>query len=147
MKTTTTTDFTTTIMVDRTVREAFDAISDVSGWWAKDFKGRAKILNDVFTVTFGQTFVDFKIAEVVPGEKVVWLVTDCNLHWLKDHKEWKNTSVVWEIAPVGSATEITMTHVGLAPACECYDDCNVGWTRHINGSLYKLLSEGVGQPQ
>jgi len=146
MKTTTTTDFTTTVVVDRTPIEAFDAIANVNGWWAKNFTGSAEIVNDEFTVKFGDTFADFKISEAVPGKRVVWLVTDCNLHWINDKKEWKGTEVVWEIAPVGNATEIVMTHIGIVPEAECYNDCSAGWSGHINGSLYKLLSEGVGQP-
>jgi hypothetical protein len=147
MKTMTTTDFTTTVVVDQTPQEAFDAIANVNAWWAKSFKGSAKKVNDMFNVTFGDTFVDFKITEAVPGKRVVWLITDCNLHWLKDKKEWNGTQVVWDIAPAGNTTEIVMTHIGLVPESECYDDCYAGWTGHIKGSLYKLLSEGVGQPE
>ncbi|MDB5141494.1 MAG: hypothetical protein JWQ66_207 [Mucilaginibacter sp.] len=147
MKTMTTPDFTATVVVDQTPNEAFDAIANVGAWWAKSFKGNAKNENDVFSVTFGETFVNFKITEAVPGKKVVWLVSDCNLHWLTDKKEWRDTQVVWDIARVGNTTKIVMTHVGLVPESECYDDCSVGWTGHIKSSLYKLLSEGVGQPE
>jgi hypothetical protein len=146
MKTMTTTDFTTTVMVDQTPQEVFDAIANVDGWWAKNFKGNAKKAGDAFTVKFGETFVDFKITEAVPGKKVVWLVTDCNLHWINDKKEWKGTEVVWDIQYIGNATEIVMTHIGIVPAAECYNDCSAGWSGYINGSLYKLLSESVGQP-
>ena len=142
----TTTDFSATLVVDKTPKEAFDAIADVSAWWAKNFTGNSKNKGDVFSVKFGDTFVNFKITEAVPGKKVIWLVTDCNLHWIKDKKEWKGTQVVWDIAPVGNTTEIVMTHVGLVPESECYNDCYAGWNGHIKGSLYKLLSEGVGMP-
>ena len=101
MKTITTPDFTTTVVVNKTPEEAFDAIANVSAWWAKNFKGSAKNENDVFTVTFGATFVDFKITEVVPGKKVVWLVTDCNLHWINDKKEWKKTECIWTLTEKG----------------------------------------------
>jgi hypothetical protein len=146
MKTMTTADFTATIVVDQTPQAAFDAIADVSAWWAKNFKGNSKNVNDVFSVKFGETFVDFKITESVPGKKVVWLVTDCNLHWLSDKKEWNGTRVVWDINPIGNATEIVMTHIGIVPEAECYNDCSAGWNEHIKSSLYKLLSEGVGLP-
>ncbi len=142
----TTTDYTATVVVDKTPQEAFNAIADVGAWWAKSFKGNAKNVNDVFSVKFGETFVDFKIIESVPGKRVVWLVTDCNLHWLSDKKEWNGTRVVWDINPVGNATEIAMTHIGIVPESECYSDCSVGWDEHIKSSLYKLLSEGVGLP-
>ncbi len=143
----TTTDFITTLVVNKTPEEAFDAIANVSGWWAKNFKGEAKSEDDVFSVIFGETFVDFKIAEAIPGKKVVWQVTDCNLHWINDKKEWKGTRVVWEITPVGNATEIVMTHIGITPDAECFDDCSAGWNGHIKSSLYSLLTEGAGQPE
>jgi hypothetical protein len=142
----TTTDFSTILVVDQTPEEAFDAIANVNAWWAKNFKGNSKNENDVFSVKFGDTFVDFKIIESLPGKRVVWLVTDCNLHWLTDKKEWKDTRVVWDIAPIGNTTEVVMTHIGLVPEAECYDDCSAGWGKHIKSSLYKLLSEGVGLP-
>ena len=79
-------------------QEAMKKISQVNGWWAKNFTGKAEKLNDKFSVHFDETFVDFKISELVPNKKVVWKVTDCNLHWIKAKKEWKGTEVVFEIS-------------------------------------------------
>jgi hypothetical protein len=139
-------DFTATLLVSQTPTEAFDAIANVSAWWAKSFKGNAKNENDAFSVTFGETSVDFKVTESVSGEKLVWLVTDCNLHWLTDKKEWKDTRIVWDIATTGNATEIVMTHVGLVPEIECFENCKKGWSFYVGESLYKLLTENKGMP-
>jgi hypothetical protein len=146
MKTMTTTDFAITIMVDQTPAEALDAIANVPGWWNENFKGSAKNLDDVFSIQFGETWVDFKIVEWVPETKAVWLVTDCYLHWLADKKEWNGTRIAWEIATVGKATEITMTHVGLVPEIECFENCKKGWNFFIGESLFKLLTENKGLP-
>jgi hypothetical protein len=142
----TTTDFSTTLVVDKTPAEVFDAIANVGAWWVKSFKGNAKTKNDVFSVTFGETFVNFKITDAIPGKKSVWLVTDCNLHWLADKKEWKDTRIVWDITPIGKATEIVMTHAGLVPEIECFEDCKKGWSFFVGESLYKLLTENKGLP-
>ena len=142
----TTSDFAVTIMVDQTPAEAFDAIADIPGWWNENFKGSAKSLHDVFSIQFGETFVDCKIVELAPEKKAVWLVTDCNLHWLADKKEWNGTRVVWDIAANGKATEITMTHVGLVPEIECFENCKKGWNFFIGESLFKLLTEKKGLP-
>ncbi len=142
----TTPDFTATVMVDQTPVEAFEAIANVRGWWTENFKGASKSLDDVFSVQFGETFVNFKIVESVPEKKAVWLVTDCNLHWLTDKKEWKGTQVVWEVAPVGAATEIVMTHIGLVPEVECFENCRKGWDFFVRESLFKLLTEKKGLP-
>lgn len=69
-------DYNATITVNSTAKEAFKKIAQVGGWWAKDFTGKAEKLNDTFTIRFGDTFVDFKITEVIPDTKIVWCVAD-----------------------------------------------------------------------
>jgi hypothetical protein len=83
---------------------------------------------------------------VVPGKKVVWQVKDCNLHWINDKKEWKDTSVVWEASSNNGATRVKMTHAGLVPGVECYDNCKGGWDFFVGESLSKLLNENKGLP-
>jgi hypothetical protein len=140
-------DYRAIVEVNATADEAFQKIARVSEWWAKNFKGKALSTGDTFTVQFGQTKVDFKITEVIAGKKVVWLVSDCYLHWLSDKKEWNDTKVVWEISSNGGRTEIKMTHVGLVPGVECYADCKIGWDGHVKGSLVNFINEGKGQPE
>lgn len=131
-----------------TPREAFEGISNVPGWWAKDTEGETDRLNGVFTVRFGTTHVTFKITEMEPYKKIVWQVTDSYLPWLNDKTEWTGTAVSYEIAPAADgATSISMTHIGLVPAVECYNQCESGWNRFIQGSLPKLLADKVGLPQ
>ena len=127
--------------------EAFEGISRVNEWWAKNFEGSAEKLNDVFTVRFGETFVTFKVTESMPGKKIAWHVTDCYLPWLNDKTEWNGTTVVFDISPSGDETQVTMTHVGLVPGVECFDQCEAGWNKHFKGSLFKLLTEHAGVPQ
>jgi len=76
-------NFHKAIEVNASAPEAMKKISQVNLWWAKNFSGRAEKLNDKFTVRFGDTFVDFVISELVPNKKVVWKVSDCNLHWIE----------------------------------------------------------------
>ena len=140
-------NFRRTITVNSSAEEAMKKISQVNGWWAKNFSGSAKKLNDKFTVRFGETFVEFLISEVVPAKKVVWKVTDCNLHWIKAKKEWNNTEVVFEISSEKNKTKIDFTHVGLVPGVECYSDCEVGWDSHVTISLANFINEGKGQPE
>ena len=141
-----TADFTCSITANITAEEAMKAISRVSHWWAKDVTGSTEKLNDEFTVRFGETFVDFKITEFVPGSKIVWAVTNSYLPWLKDKTEWTNTRVIFELNADDNLTTINFTHLGLVPQVECYDTCVAGWAKYIPGSLQKLLNDGVGQP-
>ena len=139
-------DFTTTILVPQTPQEAFDAINHVPGWWTTNFEGQSEKLNDIFTVTFGKTFITSKVIELVPGRKIVWQVTDCNKHWLKDKKEWNGTKMSWEISEKDNKTLIRFTHLGLVSKLECYGVCVNAWDEYIKGSLFKLLTEGKGMP-
>ncbi|BDI30995.1 hypothetical protein CCAX7_30460 [Capsulimonas corticalis] len=127
--------------------EAFEKISRVSEWWAKNFSGSARELGDTFQVRFGGTFVDFEITEAEPSKKIVWQVVNCNLNWLSDKTEWSDTSVLWELSEGNGVTGVTMVHRGLVPGMECYEECNQGWNFFVSESLQQFLSVGQGLPK
>ena len=140
-------NFHRTIIVNASPAEAMKKISQVNKWWAKKVKGKTEKLNDKFTVDFGKTYVDFHISELIPDKKVVWKVTDCNLDWINNKKEWNGNEVVFEISGKENVTQIDFTHIGLVPGVECYNDCEVGWNGHITNSLVKFINEGKGMPE
>jgi hypothetical protein len=147
MKTTTLTEqmnYRSSIVVNANGSEVYDKISRVNEWWASNFKGSAKESGDVFTVTFGDTFVTFKIKEATPSKKVIWLVTDSYLPWQNDKTEWTGTEVVFEISEQNNLTKVDMIHVGLTPEVECYSNCETGWNHYIQKSLFKFIEEGQG---
>ena len=43
-----TSDFTSTILVDSTPEQAFNAILNVRGWWSEDIEGSTDKLNEAF---------------------------------------------------------------------------------------------------
>lgn len=126
--------------------EAFEKINDVKGWWAKDLKGSTGRTGDVFTVRFGATYVTFEVIRSVPYSTIEWQVTDCYLHWIEDKSEWMGTKLRFDLVPKGNGTLITMTHIGLVPGIECYEDCQQGWDEHFKESLLQLMTEQVGMP-
>ena len=139
-------DFSITLLVDNTPKEAFDAINNVRGWWSEEIEGRTDELGE-----FKYHYQDIhrctiKITELVPGKKVVWHVVDNYFNFVKDKSEWKDTDIVFEIAKKGDKTEVRFTHVGLVPAYECYGVCSDAWGTYINGSLRNLITKGKGQP-
>jgi len=77
-----------------------------------------------------------RITELVPGEKVAWLVIDNNFNFIVDKTEWKGTKINFEIARNGNKTEVNFTHVGLVPEYECYGVCSNAW-----GFLYQREPE------
>jgi hypothetical protein len=110
-------DYQCTIAARISPAEAFEGIARPGHRMVKrDFTGRDRKAGDTFTVRFGKTFVDFKIAEAIAPTHAVWQLTDSNLEWLQDKKEWTGMTVVWDISSDdGGTTQVRMTHVGLVP--------------------------------
>jgi len=139
-------DFTTTILVDETPKQAFDAINNVRGWWFGDIEGRTEKLNDEFTYQFKEFhFSKQRLVEFIPDRKVVWLVTDSSLNFVEDKDEWTGTKISFEVSPKGNQTEVRFTHEGLVPDQECYDACSNAWGDYIQKSLRSLISTGKGE--
>ncbi|AEE51934.1 SRPBCC family protein [Haliscomenobacter hydrossis] len=140
-------DYQISITVDAAAPEVFNSINNVSKWWTEDLEGSSQALNDEFTVRFGEVHVSSqKLVELVPNQKVIWLVTDSKLNFIEDKAEWTNTTVSFELTEQDGKTQIHFTHHGLIPEVECYNNCVKGWDHYIKGSLFKLLTEGKGTP-
>lgn len=144
----TTQDFTTTITVDQSEQEVFSAIKNVRGWWSglygEEFEGDSEKLNDEFTYRAGEGlhYSKQKLIELIPDKKIVWLVTESKLSFLKNENEWTNSKICFEISKYGTQTRIQFTHVGLVPEIECYDTCSNVWSVYVQEKLLGLITEG-----
>ncbi len=140
-------DFTTTISVDNSPSEVFKAINNVRGWWSEEIEGSTNQLNDEWHYHYQDVHrCTMKIVEMVPDEKVVWLVMDNFFSFTKDKNEWKGNRIIFDIKKSGSHTTVQFTQEGLVPEYECFDVCQGAWTTYIQKSLYNLIITGVGQP-
>lgn len=90
--------------------------------------------------------MNFIITEFIPNKKVTWQVIDCYLYFIEDKHKWDNTSVSFDIIENNGSTIITMTHLGLKPGMECFEECQKGWNFYILESLYKLITTNEGMP-
>ena len=134
-------DFTTTFTVDQSPEAVFAAINDVRRWWTGDITGGTDQLGDEFTYSYEDVHRSTqRVMELVPGRRVVWLVTDAHLGFTEDPGEWKGTEIVFDITPAGRGTELRFTHAGLAPAFECFEACSSAWGSYVNGSLRSLIA-------
>jgi hypothetical protein len=137
---------TAMIEVARPADEVFKVITTgVSKWWGgKDLSGSSIEPGDEFIVDHpGAHYSKQKLIEVIPGKRVVWLVTESKLDWLeKDKSEWTDTKMIFEISAGPYSTVLRFTHYGLVPEKECYDRCRQGWDMVIRDWLYRYITYG-----
>ncbi|MGC1419330.1 MAG: SRPBCC domain-containing protein [Acidimicrobiales bacterium] len=139
--------FTTSFMVDQTPGVAFAAINNVRAWWSGEIDGDTDKLGDEFTYRYEDVhFSKQRITELVPDKKVVWLVEDSFLSFVKDTTEWNETEITFDISTKGGQTEIRFTHRGLVPTIECFNDCSNAWGFYVHESLQSLITTGMGRP-
>ena len=138
--------FTTTLVVDQTPEEVFNAVRNVRGWWSgyysEEIRGNSKELNDEFTFRAGDGvhYSKQKLVEVIPNKKVVWMITDSELSFLENKDEWNGTKVIFDISQEGDKTQLVFTHDGLTPEVECYDACAPTWSQYIQNKLLPLIT-------
>ena len=135
-------NFSATIEVINSPEDIFQRITkDVAKWWGgKDLSGKSISLNDEFIVNHpGAHYSKQKLIEVIPNKKVVWLVTESKLSWLKNQEEWANTKMIFEITSKSHSFLLHFTHEGLVPEKESYEKCAQGWSMVIKDWLYNYI--------
>jgi uncharacterized protein YndB with AHSA1/START domain len=138
-------NFTSGFTVSQSPDEVFAAVVDVPRWWTGDVEGKADKLGGEFTYRYEDAhYSKQRITELIPGRKVVWLVTDAYLKGPDDPSEWIGTEITFEISPKDGQTELRFTHLGLAPELECFESCSNAWGFYINSSLRRLITTGEG---
>ncbi len=142
-----TSDYTTTILVENSAKEVFNAINNVRGWWSEEIEGNTNNLNDEWSYHYQDVHMcKMKIIEFVPNQKVVWQVMQNHFSFTKNKEEWTGNKIVFEIAEKENKTQIKFTQIGLVPEYECYDICENAWNTYIQKSLFSLITTGIGQP-
>jgi len=146
--------YSTSIEVGASPEAVFGDINDVPAWWIREaggatteFEGKSSNLGDEFTLRHTEVhYSKHKLIEVIPNKKIVWLVTDSRLAWIKENKEeWTGTKMIFEIVPEGEKTLLIFTHEGLVPQLECYEHCVHFWERVIGEWLYNFIIERAGK--
>jgi hypothetical protein len=144
-------NFTATLLVEQTPQEAFTAVLNVRGWWSglfnETFEGSSEKIGDAFAFRAGDGlhYSKQQLTELVPGKKVAWLVTESNLSFLSNPKEWEGTELHFDISAEGNGSRIVFTHAGLTPEAECYDSCAPAWTQYIGERLKHAITGRYGE--
>jgi hypothetical protein len=138
--------YSTTILVEQSPVEAYNAINNPRAWWSEDIEGNTVKVNDEFTYHFGDSHRSkLKVTESAPGKKVVWLVEENYWKSFKDQKEWVGNKITFDISKEGDKTKLVFTQFGLVPTYECYKACDWAWTGFVQKSLKSLIETGKGQ--
>jgi hypothetical protein len=138
-------NFTTTLLVDKTAEEVFKAVTNVRGWWQglyeEEIIGKTDRLLDEFTFRAGggAHYSKQKLIELVPNEKVVWLVTEGKLSFVEKKDEWEGTKIIFDISRKGNKTQVRFTHEGLNAEVECYDSCSSAWQMYLDQKLRPMI--------
>jgi hypothetical protein len=140
------TDFTTTIIVGQTPKQVFNAINNPEAWWSGEITGSTDKLNDEFTYRYKDLHMSKqRIVEMIPDRKVVWLVTESQINYAEDKREWTNTKMIFEISELDNKAQLRFTHLGLVPEIECFESCSNSWSQLIQQGLFSLITTGKGE--
>ncbi|MGE5943682.1 MAG: SRPBCC family protein [Flavobacteriales bacterium] len=130
-------NFTYSFESTKSPETIFSLLLDPKKWWVgfheETIIGDSKKPNDTFSFKAGggMHYTVQKLVEVIPNEKIVWLVTESNLSFLKEVDEWNHTKIRFDISPNGNKTKVIFTHDGLVPTFECYGACSSAWTNYM----------------
>jgi len=139
-------DYTTTVLMAQTPKQVFDAINNPQNWWSGEIKGSTTKLNDEFTYRYKELhYSKQRIVELIPKQKVVWLVTESTINYAEDKNEWTGTKISFEISEGENKTLLRFTHLGLDPRIECFDSCSNSWTQLVQQSLFSLITGDKGK--
>ena len=137
-------NYTYSFTTSRSPQQVFDLLLNVEKWWSGIYEetitGKSQKINDEFSFSAGggMHFSKQKLVQLIPNKKIGWQVTESNLSFLHNAKEWENTKLVFVILEKENETQVTFTHEGLEPEIECYDECSNAWTQYLYNLHEKL---------
>ena len=137
----TTDDFRATKTFTSAPDAVFSALTDtdaLSGWWTPAAGGADA--GEMLRFLFGDSELVVRVAEADRPSRVRWEVLVCG-----PVPDWVGTEILFDLAPVGTGTELRFRHRGLNPQLECFEDCLAGWTHYL-ASLVDYVDRGSGTP-
>lgn len=130
-------NFKYSFITSKNQHEVFTYLINPKNWWAGLFgetiDGESNELNNEFSFSAGDGvhYSKQRLTELVTDKKIVWLVAESNLSFLKNTNEWTGTQICFDIEKEDDKTKITFIHDGLIPQIECYGECSGAWTLYL----------------
>jgi uncharacterized protein YndB with AHSA1/START domain len=119
------------------VYEAITTLDGLAAWWTQDTTGGTDV-GEVITFRFPQGGFDMRVAELVPGRRVLWEVVD-------GPPEWVGTTVSWDLHEQDGWTIVLFAHAGWSEPVEFMHHCSTKWATFLM-SLKGLVESGAGAP-
>ena len=121
--------------------KVFDALSSINGlsrWWTSQTTG-GENEGDHIDFRFGDRyFIQMKIIEVQPNEKVVWECT-------KGDPDWIGTVISFELSSNEEKVVLRFKHDKWPTHGDFFAHCNLSWAKYLL-SLKLYLEKGKGSP-
>ena len=123
-------NYTYSFETQKSSEEIFELLLEIDKWWSgihnETITGQSQKLTDEFSFSAGggMHFTKQKMIELKTNKRIVWLVTESNLSFLDDPKEWEQTKLAFDIVEKEGKTHIQFTHLGLEPQIECFSECS-----------------------
>tara|TARA_Y100001949_G_scaffold159981_1_gene151277 strand:+ start:195 stop:632 length:438 start_codon:yes stop_codon:yes gene_type:complete len=134
---TTTTDYSYEFQTPLSASEVLEILQDIPQWWSgfynESISGTASQPGDEFSFSAGDGmhYSKQRLVELIPNQKITWLVVESNLSFLQDTQEWNNTQISFELKSNDKGTIVLFTHIGLTSEVECFDSCTDAWTNYL----------------
>lgn len=117
--------------------DVFQLLLQIEVWWSglyeETIQGKSQNLDDEFSFRAGNGahYSKQKLIELIPGKRIVWLVTESKLDFLDKPNEWTGTKISFEVSWESNKTKVTFIHEGLRPQLACYKSCSDAWTNYL----------------
>ena len=83
-------DLTISVLINQSPEVVFNTINNVRGWWSAGIEGGTEKINDEYIYHYKDIhYCKIKVIELIPNQKVVWLVLDNYFKFTEDKEEWK----------------------------------------------------------
>jgi len=138
---TTTDDYRSTKAFAAAPDVVFTALTDIdalTGWWTPAAGGADA--GETLRFLMGDQEVVMQVEDADRPSLVRWNVLVC-----EPAPDWVGTTIIYELEPVGTGTELHFHHKGLNPSLDCFENCFAGWT-HFLASLVDYVDRGAGSP-
>lgn len=143
---TTSTDYRRTVSLDAPPEQVFELLSTLDGlreWWSDaEVTGDAGAGGDVRLEFPGHGYCVLHVDEAAAPSLVRWTCTENSMM-----PEWLGTSPTFEVGDAGNGrSTLSVHHVGLVPAFDCYDQCHQGWDAKAV-TIAERVEPGRGTPR